>query len=223
MRILVAEDHVDLARSLVEGLREEGYAVDLSHDGQEALHLARSNPYDCILLDIMLPSVDGWGVLRAIRSKGMRTPVICLTARDAIDDRATGLDLGADDYLIKPFAWVELLARIRAVIRRCKEQVSTILQVGDLEIDTARKSVRRGNRSLVLAAKEFALLAYMAHHVGKVIPRSEMWEHLYDDIDEIGSNVIDVYIANLRRKIDLGQPVKLIHTRRGQGYVLTDE
>jgi len=223
MRILVAEDHVDLSRSLVEGLREEGYAVDLSRDGQEALHMARSHPYDCILLDIMLPTLDGLTVLRTIRVEQVRSPVICLTARDALKDRIDGLDLGADDYLVKPFAWAELLARIRAVIRRSKDQLSTSIRVGDLEIDTTTKTVRRGERTVHLAAKEFALLAYLGHHVGKVVSRSELWGHLYDDLDEVGSNVIDVYIANLRKKIDHENAAKLIHTRRGQGYVLTDK
>ena len=223
MRILVAEDHGDLARSLVEGLREEGYAVDLSRDGRDALHSARTYPYDCILLDIMLPGVDGWGVLRVLRSEGLKTPVICLTARDAVADRAAGLDLGADDYLVKPFSWLELLARVRAVIRRSKEKVTNAVRIGDLEIDSAKKVVRRGQRSITLPAKEFALLAYLAHRTGEVIPRTEIWEHLYDDLDEANSNVIDVYIANLRRKIDQGEMVKLIHTRRGQGYILTDQ
>ncbi|MEX2214881.1 MAG: response regulator transcription factor [Phycisphaeraceae bacterium] len=219
----MAEDHPDLSRSLVEGLREEGYAVDMCRDGNEAVNSARINPYDCILLDIMLPGIDGWSVLRTLRSEGIRSAVICLTARDAVKDRANGLDLGADDYLVKPFEWVELLARIRAVIRRSREHTSTVLKVSDLEVDVARKSVRRGGRPLTLPAKEFALLTYLAHHEGKVISRTELWEHLYDGQDELGSNVIDVYIASLRRKIDQDQPVKLIHTRRGQGYVLTDQ
>lgn len=222
MRILVAEDHLDLARSLVEGLREQGYAVDMTRDGREAIHLATINPYDCILLDIMLPGADGWEVLRTLRDGQVRSPVICLTARDAVKDRTTGLDLGADDYLVKPFEWMELLARIRAVIRRSKSQSSTTLKVGDLEINTASKSVCRGSRPIVLAAKEYALLVYLAYHMGKVISRTEIWEHLYDDLDEVGSNVIEVYIASLRRKIDQDQPVKLIHTRRGQGYVLAN-
>jgi len=223
MRILVAEDHLDLSRSLVEGLREEGFAVDLSRDGQEALHMTRSHPYDCILLDIMLPTLDGLTVLRTIRVEQVRSPVICLTARDTLQDRIDGLDLGADDYLVKPFAWAELLARIRAVIRRSKDQLTTAIRVGDLEIDTTSKTVRRGERTVHLAAKEFALLSYLAHHVGKVVSRSELWAHLYDDVDEIGSNVIDVYIANLRKKIDYEDAAKLIHTRRGLGYVLTDK
>lgn len=223
MRILVAEDHGDLARSLVEGLREEGYAVDLSRDGHEALHAARSNAYDCILLDIMLPGVDGWGVLRVLRSENVTAPVICLTARDAVADRAAGLDLGADDYLVKPFSWVELLARIRAVIRRSMDKPSNCVRIADLEVDSAKKSVRRGQRWISLPAKEFSLLAYLAHRTGEVIPRAEIWEHLYDELDEVNSNVIDVYIANLRRKIDQGEAVKLIHTRRGQGYILTDQ
>ena len=223
MRLLVAEDHAELARSLVEGLREEGYAVDVAGDGDEALHLALSASYDCILLDIMLPGKDGWAILSALRGAQDRSPVICLTARDGLADRINGLDLGADDYMVKPFVWSELLARIRAVIRRSSNQASTTLTVGDLELDTTGKRVTRAGKVVNLAAKEYALLEYLLHHAGKVVSRAELNEHLYDHLDEINSNVIDVYIRNLRKKIDSDHEVKLIHTRRGHGYVLTDK
>ncbi len=220
MRILIAEDHPSLARSLADGLREEGYAVDLAHDGTEALHLAQVNPYDGILLDVMLPGKDGWTILKELRLRGHKTPVLCVTARDGVDDRVKGLDLGADDYLVKPFAWDELVARVRAMIRRGHGQKSAIIRVADLEIDSARKLVRRGGRAIELSAREFALLEYLAHRHGQVVSRTDIWEHLYDQHDEASSNVVDVYIGYLRAKLDKEFATKLIHTRRGQGYVL---
>jgi DNA-binding response OmpR family regulator len=220
MRLLVAEDHQSLARSLADGLREEGYAVDLAFDGQEAGHLALSNPYDGVILDIMLPKVDGWSVLKMIRRNKLNLPVLCLTARDAVEDRVKGLDLGADDYLLKPFSWEEFLARVRAMVRRGHGQASSVLQIADLEIDSAKKSVVRGGKSIALSAREFSLLEYLAHRQGQVVSRTDIWEHLYDQHDETISNVVDVYIGYLRSKVDKGFEVKLIHTRRGQGYVL---
>jgi two-component system copper resistance phosphate regulon response regulator CusR len=221
--MLVAEDHPTLAASLTEGLREEGYAVDLVTTGDEALRLARAEPYDCILLDIMLPGRDGFEVLKALRHAGRDTPVLCLTARDAIEDRVKGLDSGADDYLLKPFAWEELLARVRTLIRRRHGHPSAILQVADLAIDTVRKSVSRGGRPIRLSAREYGLLEYLAHRRGHVVSRTDMWAHLYDGNDQSTSNVVDVYIGYLRRKVDEGADVKLIHTRRGLGYVLDVE
>jgi DNA-binding response OmpR family regulator len=223
MRILIAEDHPSLARSLADGLREEGYAVDLTHDGDEALHLAQVNPYDGILLDVMLPGKDGFAILRHLRKQGVKTPVLCLTARDAVADRVTGLDLGADDYLIKPFAFEELVARVRALVRRAHGQKSATLRVADLEIDTSRKLARRGGRTIDLSAREYALLEYLAHRKGQVVSRTDIWEHLYDQHDEATSNVVDVYIGYLRSKIDKDFDVKLIQTRRGQGYLLGAE
>ena len=220
MRILVAEDHPSLARSLADGLREDGYAVDLTHDGDEALHLSQVNAYDGILLDVMLPGKDGWTILKTLRQRGAQTPVLCLTARDAVDDRVKGLDLGADDYLVKPFAWDELLARVRAMIRRGHGQKSSVMQVGDLEIDIARKAARRAGKNIDLSAREFALLEYLAVRKNEVVSRTDIWEHLYDQQDEATSNVVDVYIGYLRAKIDKDHDVKLIHTRRGLGYVL---
>jgi DNA-binding response OmpR family regulator len=223
MRILIAEDHPSLARSIADGLREEGYAVDLTHDGDEAYHLAQVNPYDGIVLDVMLPGKDGFAILKLLRAQGNATPVLCLTARDAIGDRVTGLNLGADDYLVKPFAFDELLARVRAMVRRGHGHKSSVLRVADLEVDLARKLARRGGRAIELSAREFALLEYLAHRKGHVVTRTDIWEHLYDQHDEATSNVVDVYIGYLRNKIDKDFPVKLIHTRRGQGYVLGEE
>jgi len=220
MRVLLAEDHPSLARSIADGLREEGYAVDMTHDGDEAAHLALVNPYDAIVLDMMLPGKDGWTILKLLRTRGVGAPVLCLTARDAIADRVRGLDLGADDYLIKPFAWDELLARVRSMVRRGHGTRSATLHVGDLEIDTARKIAIRAGRPIDLSAREFALLEYLAHRQGSVVSRTDIWEHLYDQHDQATSNVVDVYIGYLRGKIDRDHPVKLIHTKRGQGYLL---
>jgi len=221
MRILVAEDHPSLARTIASGLREEGYAVDLTFDGDEALHMARTNPYDGIVLDIMLPHKTGWAILETLRRDGIASPVLCLTARDAVEDRVKGLDLGADDYLVKPFAFEELTARVRAMIRRGHAQGASTIVIGDLEIDTSRKSARRGGNEIELSAREFSLLEYLAHRQNQVVSRAEIWQHLYDEHDEISSNVVDVYIGYLRNKLDKDQPVKLIHTRRGMGYMLS--
>jgi two-component system copper resistance phosphate regulon response regulator CusR len=220
MRILVAEDHPSLARSIADGLRDEGYAVDLTFDGGEALHLAATNPYDAIVLDIMLPGRDGFSIFQALRRRDVQVPILCLTARDGIADRVKGLDLGADDYLVKPFNWDELLARVRSMVRRGHGQKSTAITVGDLEVDTARKCARRGGNNIELSAREYALLEYLAHRQGQVVSRSEIWEHLYDQHDENTSNVDEVYIGYLRNKIDKDHTTRLIHTRRGQGYLL---
>jgi DNA-binding response OmpR family regulator len=223
MRILVAEDHPTLARSIANGLREEGYAVDLTFDGNEALHMAKSTPYDGVVLDVMLPGTDGFTILPKLRRAGITTPVICLTARDAIDDRVKGLQLGADDYLVKPFAWEELLARVKAMVRRGHNKASSVITAGDLEIDTAKRTARRGDKMIDLTAREYALLEYLAHRQNEVVSRTDIWEHLWDEHDEVSSNVVDVYIGYLRAKIDRDFPKKLIHTRRGQGYMLTAE
>jgi two-component system copper resistance phosphate regulon response regulator CusR len=221
MRILVAEDHPTLAQSIAEGLREDGYAVDLTTDGDEALHFATTNSYGCIVLDVMLPGKDGYTVLKALRQRGATTPVLFLTARDSVDDRVRGLDLGADDYVVKPFAWAELLARVRAAVRRPHGKKSATLTVADLEVDTAAKSVRRGGHPIELSAREYSLLEFLAHREGQVVSRADIWEQLYGHDDPTTSNVVDVYIGYLRQKVDRDRPLKLIHTRRGLGYVLT--
>jgi DNA-binding response OmpR family regulator len=220
MRVLVAEDHQSLARSIADGLRDEGFAVDLTFNGEEAHTLARTHQYDLIVLDIMLPGMDGFTLLPRLRHAKVNVPVLCLTAKDAIEDRVKGLDLGADDYLIKPFEWNELLARCRALVRRGHDLRNPEIVVGDLVIDTVKKSVARAGKPVKLSAREYALLTYLAHRVGQVVSRADIWEHLYDSTDEVASNVVDVYIAYLRNKIDKGHEKKLIHTRHGQGYVL---
>jgi DNA-binding response OmpR family regulator len=223
MRILLAEDHPTLARSIAEGLRDEGYLVDLAGDGIDANYLAKSNAYDCAVLDIMLPRMEGWDVLKGMRTAGIATPVLLLTALDGVTDRVKGLDLGADDYLVKPFAWEELVARVRALIRRSHGKESAVLEVGDLRIDTAARTVRRGGKEITLTAKEFALLEYLAMRAGAVVSRTEIWEHIYDQDDDAVSNVVDVYIGYLRNKIDKPFGSRLIHTRRGQGYMLAGQ
>ena len=222
MRVLVAEDHASLARSIANGLREEGYAVDLTFDGDEALRWAQENPYDCVVLDIMLPGKTGWQIVETLRRKNLTVPVLFLTARDTVEDRVKGLNLGADDYLVKPFNFDELLARVRAIIRRGHNRPTQVLKIADLEIDTAAKVVRRADQPITLSAREYALLEYLALRSGEVVSRSEIWEHLYDQNDETVSNVVDVYIGYLRSKIDRDHDLKLIHTRRGLGYVLSE-
>jgi DNA-binding response OmpR family regulator len=222
MRVLVAEDHASLARSIANGLREEGYAVDLTFDGEEALRWAQESPYDCLVLDVMMPGKTGWQIVETLRRKGSTTPILFLTAKDTVEDRVKGLNLGADDYQVKPFAFDELLARVRAIIRRGHNHPTQILKIADLEIDTAAKVVRRGEHAITLSAREYALLEYLALRSGEVVSRSEIWEHLYDQNDETVSNVVDVYIGYLRGKIDRDHDLKLIHTRRGMGYVLSE-
>jgi DNA-binding response OmpR family regulator len=223
MRVLVAEDHQSLARSIADGLRDEGFAVDLTFNGDEAHTMARTHQYDLIVLDVMLPGMDGFTLLPRLRRAKINVPVLCLTAKDAIEDRVKGLDLGADDYLVKPFEWNELLARCRALVRRGHDLRNPEIVVGDLHIDTVKKSVMRGDKVIKLSAREYALLTYLAHRVGQVVSRSDIWEHLYDSSDEVASNVVDVYIAYLRNKIDKGFEKRLIHTRHGQGYLLSAE
>lgn len=223
MRILVAEDHPTLARSVADGLREEGFAVDLTFDGEEAMRSANANPYDCVILDIMMPGKTGWQILETMRNHGSRTPVLFLTAADTVDDRVRGLNGGADDYVVKPFAFDELVARVRAVIRRGHGKAAGTIRVADLEIDTAAKTVHRGGRAISLSAREFGLLEYLALRTGEVVTRTDIWQHLYDENDETVSNVVDVYIGYLRNKIDRDHEVRLIHTRRGMGYMLGEK
>ncbi|MBI1374726.1 MAG: response regulator [Phycisphaera sp.] len=223
MRILLVEDYAPLRTSLTKGLREEGFAVDSAGDGEKALWHAGGASYDVIVLDLMLPKVDGWTVLRRLREGGCEDPVLILTARDAVEDRVEGLNRGADDYLVKPFAFEELLARLRALVRRKYARKDPVLCVGDLRIDTAAKSVTRGDESIELTAREYALLELLAMRAGSVVSRADVWSSLYEFHDEATSNVVDVYIGYLRRKLDGPGRAPLIHTRRGQGYVLEEQ
>jgi DNA-binding response OmpR family regulator len=220
VRVLLIEDFEPLARSLAQGLREAGYAVDASGDGEEGLALAEGSPYDAILLDLMLPKLDGFTILRRLRARGSAAAVLVLTARDQVPARVEGLDLGADDYLVKPFAFEELLARLRSVIRRRYQAPSNLVRVGDLEIDATGRAVHRGGRAIALSALEYALLEYLAMRRNQVVTRAEIREHVYDFAAEPASNVVDVYVGYLRKKIDDGHPVRLIHTHRGLGYSL---
>ena len=220
MRVLIVEDDVRISNFVAKGLRENSYAVDLAADGEEALYEASTNDYDVIILDVMIPKKDGFAVCGELRSSGLKTPILMLTARDAIDDRISGLDCGADDYLVKPFDFKELLARLRALLRRNGDFRPAKIVVADLEIDTSAQRVTRGGREILLTGKEFALLEYLAHEQNKVVGRAEIAEHVWDENFDAFSNLIEVYIKRLRAKIDDGFEVRLIHTRRGAGYIL---
>ena len=213
MRVLAVEDEPDLLDSLLKALREDGYAVDGAPDGEDGLYKAESNDYDAIVLDIMLPGIDGWELLRRLR-KTKKTPVLMLTARDAVRDRVRGLDTGADDYLVKPFELAELLARLRAVIRRSASQAQAQLEIGGVVIDTAARTVTRDGEVVTLTAREYALLEFLALHCGKVVTRTTLYEHLFDETDDTLSNLLDVHVSNIRKK--LGHD--FITTRRGHGY-----
>ena len=220
MRVLVIEDFELLRDSIAQGLTEAGFAVDSSADGEQGLWYATSNQYDVIILDLMLPRLDGLSVLKRIREKDRRTSVLILTAKDTAEDRVRGLDVGADDYLVKPFVFAELLARVRALVRRKYDARSPILKIADMEIDTAARAVRRAGNVIELSAREYALLELLALRVGEVVTRTDIWEHVYNFNSTAESNVVDVYIAHLRRKLEGPGLPRLIHTRRGHGYVL---
>lgn len=221
MRILVVEDEARLAANIARSLRESaGYAVDVATDGEDGLFMAEANSYDAILLDLMLPRMNGREVLQKLRAAKQHTPVMVLTARDDKESVVTLLNAGADDYVTKPFDLGELLARVKALIRRGKGQASPVLAVADLEINTVDRTVRRNQHSIVLTAMEYRVLEYMAHRPRAVVSKTELLEHLYDYNWEKFSNVIEVYISGLRRKLNKGSAVPLIHTYRGQGYVL---
>jgi DNA-binding response OmpR family regulator len=220
MRVLLIEDHRPLVRALRQGLEEEGFAVDVAADGEEGDFKARTAEYDAVILDLMLPKVDGLTLLQRWRRAGMKTHVLVLTARGGIDDKVRGLDSGADDYLTKPFELEELFARLRALIRRGHEVKDPILRVRDLEIDTAARTAKRAGKDIHLTPREYALLEFLAFHCGKVVTRTMIWEHLYDEQDESTSNVVDVYIRYLRNKIDKGFDPPLIQTRWGEGYLM---
>ena len=220
MRILVVEDERVAAEVLAKGLREHAYAVDIAGDGATAIEQAGTNDYDLIVLDILLPGLNGLEVCRRLRSEGLAVPILMLTARGGPDQRVEGLDVGADDYLPKPYHFPELLARVRALLRRGPALVPSVLSFHDLTVDTRARRVERAGAVIALTAKEYALLEYLLRRQGEVVGRADIAEHVWDDSFDPMSNLIEVYIQRLRRKIDDGQPVKLIHTRRGAGYAL---
>ena len=220
MRVLVVEDDERLADSLARGLRGEGYAVDVAADGDQALVHARMYEYDVLILDVMLPSLDGLGVCRALRESGSWCPVLMLTARDGVQDRIRGLDAGADDYLVKPFDFGELVARVRALLRRGAPERPPVLVAGDLEVDPAVRSVTRAGRTVALSAREFAVLEYLVRRAGRVVSRCDVLEHVWDRNYDGSTNIVDVYVGYLRRKLEnpFGRP--LIRTVRGAGYLI---
>ena len=220
MRILLVEDEPDAAQMLAKGLREQSYAVDVATDGETAVYQAGVNDYDLVILDVMLPLKDGFEVCRELRAEGLTFPILMLTARDAPPDRVMGLDMGADDYLTKPFDFHELLARLRALLRRGPALRPETVEVSDLSIDMRARRVRRGARQIELTAKEYALLEYLARRAGEVVSRAEIAEHVWEENFDPFSNLIEVYVQRLRRKIDEGHTPKLLRTRRGEGYVL---
>ncbi|MCD8082973.1 MAG: response regulator transcription factor [Clostridiales bacterium] len=222
MRILLAEDERDLNRIITEKLTSDGYSVDSCHDGKEAMDILAYTDYDAVILDIMMPGADGFAVLKSLRNAKKTTPVLFLTARDSVSDRVKGLDSGANDYLVKPFSFDELTARIRAMIRSSHGAAGNELSVGDLVMDCAARRVTRGGKEIALSAREYALLEYLMHNAGIVLTREKIEDHIWNYDYEGGTNVVDVYISYLRRKIDSGQEQKLIHTVRGRGYVLRE-
>ena len=223
MRILVAEDERDLNRLICRTLARAGYSVDACFDGESAMDYLLGAEYDCLLLDIMMPKKDGREVLREVRAQGNTTPVIFLTARDSVQDRIEGLDLGADDYLVKPFDFDELLARIRAATRKYGVQKTSVLTIADLTADTGSRTVMRGGKEIRLSAKEYAILEYLLRHKGTVISRARLEDHIWNYDYAGGSNVVDVYMTYLRKKVDSGFDKKLIHTIRGAGWIMKEE
>jgi heavy metal response regulator len=222
MRVLVVEDERKIADFIRKGLCEDGYAVDVAYDGDEALDWVAVAEFDMIVLDVMLPVRDGMEVCRLLRQRGVHIPILMLTARDTVEDRVQGLDSGADDYLVKPFAFAELLARLRALSRRERSVLGTRLQVGDLVLDSATREVSRQGMPMPLTSKEYALLEYLVRHPNQVLTRTMIAEHVWNYDFDNATNVIDVHIRNLRRKIDDPFPTKLIHTVRGAGYRISD-
>ncbi|HAM73992.1 MAG TPA: DNA-binding response regulator [Verrucomicrobiales bacterium] len=223
MRILMAEDQVQVATHLAQGLRAEGYAVDLARDGDEALWLASNHPYDLLLLDVMMPGKDGFSVVRELRSKRNTTPVLFLTARGEVEDRVRGLDAGGDDYLVKPFSFAELLARMRAMLRRQRPQAANVLRVSDLELDVVSRRARRGGEEIELTNREFALIEFLMINSPRPVSKTAIVEHVWDQHFDSQTNVVSVYINYLRKKIDRPGWKPLLHTIRGVGFALREE
>ncbi|MDP6657610.1 MAG: response regulator transcription factor [Nitrospinaceae bacterium] len=220
MRILIVEDEKKVARFIKKGLEEETYAVDVAHDGEEGLHLAKEGYYDLVILDLMLPKMNGLEVLSELRGGRRDFPILLLTAKDTVEDRVTGLNKGADDYLTKPFAFSELLARVRVLLRRGKAEVKTELQIADLSLNLVSHKVNRGGGEVELTGKEYSLLEYFMRNQGKVLTRTMIAEHVWDYNFDTFTNVIDVYVNHLRKKVDKGHSKKLLHTLRGVGYIM---
>jgi two-component system, OmpR family, copper resistance phosphate regulon response regulator CusR len=220
MRLLLVEDDARIARFVARGLQEQSYAVDVVANGNDALYHVEINDYDLVILDVLIPGKDGFATCRDMRARGKRVPILMLTARDAVEDRITGLDSGADDYLTKPFEFRELLARLRALLRRPNQLRPPQIVVGDMTLDTAAQSARRGERTISLTAKEYALLEFLARNAGRVVGRSEIAEHVWDETFDPFSNLIEVYVNRLRRKIGDDENAPLLQTRRGSGYIL---
>jgi DNA-binding response OmpR family regulator len=220
MRILVVEDEPRMANVIAKGLRENSYAVDVAEDGDAALYQASINDYDLIVLDVLLPRRDGFEVCRALRARGNSTPILMLTARATVDDRVSGFEAGADDYLTKPFSFREFLARVRALLRRDSQLRPDVFELDDLIVDSGSHRVSRAAREIELTAKEYALLEFLARRAGQLVSRTEIAAHVWDDSFDPFSNTIEVYMNRLRKKIDDAHTVKLLHTRRGEGYIL---
>ncbi|HHL40415.1 MAG TPA: response regulator transcription factor [Deltaproteobacteria bacterium] len=220
MKIILIEDERELAAVIEKGLVDAGYTVETAHDGEEGLYMMENIAADVVVLDLMLPGLDGLEVLARARRAGVKTPVLLLTARDGVEDRIAGLDTGADDYLTKPFDFGELLARLRSLLRRAAQAKESVLRIGGLEVDTASRSVRLDGEELKLSAREYAILELLAYNAGRVLSRTFITEHIYSEDFDMDSNIIDVYVSRLRNKIDRGRQEKLIHTVRGAGYML---
>ena len=223
MRILIVEDERRLSSVVKKGLIEEGFAADQAFDGEEGLYLAESESYDLIILDLMLPKIDGLKVCRELRQKKIKTPILLLTAKTRTEDKVEGFEVGADDYLTKPFAFAELKARIQALIRRSHNEAEPVLRIADLVVDPIRHEVRRGEKNVTLTPKEFAILEYLARHKDQVVTRTQITEHVWDYNFDTLSNVVDVFVATLRRKINSGFKDKLIHTVHGVGYRISEK
>lgn len=222
MKLLIIEDYTPLRRSLARGLREAGFDVVEAADGEAGSMAAEDGEFDVIILDLMLPKIDGLTLLENLRAQDNPVHVLVLTAKDTLGDRVTGLDMGADDYLVKPFAFEELLARINALIRRKHDVKTPVIRVADLEIDTRSRLVHRGGRIIDLTAREYSILEFFAYHKNRVVTRDEIWEHVFDFAADPKSNVVDVTIGHLRKKLDQDSLPSLIHTRRGLGYILEE-
>ena len=223
MRILVVEDEKKVASFIKRGLEEENFTVDMAYDGEEGLYMAEANPYDLILMDLMLPKMDGLAVIKALRGKGNKTPVLCLTAKDTVEDIVSGLDSGSDDYLTKPFAFAELVARVRALLRRGVQDRGAEIRFADLRLDPVAHKVWRGGKEIDLTAKEYSLLEYFMRNPDQILTRTMIAEHVWDYTFDSFTNIIDVYVNYLRKKIDRDADKKLIHTVRGVGYILKEE